>query len=90
MRLVTLSSVLVVLGLALSACGGESVEDRARALKSQRQQPAATDPTPSEPLMATPAPIPTPTPTPTPAPAPAPTSPASASPSAAPAPLPHP
>lgn len=62
MRLATLASLVMIVGLSLTACGGESVEDRARALKSQRQTaPASTDPNGSAPLMA-PAPMPTPMP----------------------------
>jgi hypothetical protein len=56
MRLGTLSTVLMILGLSLSACGGESVEDRARALKAAQkpaqQQPAqpAYDPSMPQPM----------------------------------------
>ncbi|HSO38143.1 MAG TPA: hypothetical protein VLT33_36700 [Labilithrix sp.] len=71
---------MTILGLTLSACGGESVEDRARALKAARQ-PAAAPTDPNAPLMAPTAPIPTPTPAPMSAPA---------SSSATPAPLPPP
>jgi len=82
MRLGTLSTFVTILGLTLSACGGESVEDRARALKAARQPAAApTDPNAPAPLMAPAAPIPTPTPAPMSAPA---------SSSATPAPLPPP
>ena len=74
MRLITLSSLMVVLGLVLSACGGESVEDRARTLKSQRQQPAAPSMDPNAPPPAQPMMMPPPA--------------ASGSSSAAPAPMP--
>lgn len=63
MRLGTLSTLLIV-ALSLSACGGESVEDRARALKAAQKPP----PGPASPLENGPAPNPnldTPPPRPT-------------------------
>ena len=83
MRLAPFVSLVIIVGLTLPACGGESVEDRARTLKAGRQTAPAptTDPNASAPLMAPmPAPMPTPMPSssssaapgPVPAPAPAP------------------
>jgi hypothetical protein len=45
MRIGTLSTIAIVLGLTLAACGGESVEDRARVLKAaaQKSPPDAAD-----------------------------------------------
>ena len=79
MRLAPFASLVIIVGLTLPACGGESVEDRARTLKAGRQTAPAptTDPNASAPLMApTPAPMPTPMP--------------SSSSSAAPGPVPSP
>ena len=55
MRLGPLSTLVLILGLALplSACGGESVEDRARALKAARKPDRAADP--SAPMATAPA-----------------------------------
>jgi len=81
MRLAPFASLVIIVGLTLPACGGESVEDRARTLKAGRQTAPAptTDPNASAPLMAPmPAPMPTPMPSssssaaPGPVPAPAP------------------
>jgi len=49
MRLGPLSTLLIVLGVTLSACGGESVEARAKALKAAIKPPAARAATPSPP-----------------------------------------
>lgn len=71
MRLGTLSTLAMIIGLTLSACGGESVEDRARALKSARKpaeapadsaMPMATAPSTSSSASAAPAPAPLPPP----------------------------
>jgi len=81
MRLAPFAFLVIIVGLTLPACGGESVEDRARTLKAGRQTAPAptTDPNASAPLMAPmPAPMPTPMPSssssaaPGPVPAPAP------------------
>ena len=83
MRLAPFASLVIIVGLTLPACGGESVEDRARTLKAGRQTAPAptTDPNASAPLM-TPMPAPMPAPMPTPMP--------SSSSSAAPGPVPAP
>ena len=46
MRLSILSTFLILFGLSVSACGGEAVEDRARALKAAQKPP----PGPGSPL----------------------------------------
>lgn len=72
MRLGTISTFAMILGLTLAACGGESVEDRARLLKAsaQKSSPEASDAGTPPTTPGTPAPIPTPIPAPSAAPAP--------------------